>query len=140
MPETSKPQAQRMHEAPLVPVALRRLQPVPPRATTSWVLPRTQSQPSTLRLLSRAPRSCGLGSTSGYQPGKGSSLSQSEKYPQQNSQVVESLWDNPEFIQLRFYIGRFITTPLDTEADQGNIKALYSSALKSPYDTFSAWI
>jgi hypothetical protein len=53
-------------------------------------------------------------------------------------------------MQTGFHIGRFITTAVDTEADQENIKALYSSlmststqidvsALKTPYYTFSAW-
>jgi hypothetical protein len=61
------------------------------------------------------------------------------------------LWDNPEFIQARFHIERFITAVVDTEADRENIKALSSclkstlaqidvSALKPPYYTFSAWI
>jgi hypothetical protein len=65
--------------------------------------------------------------------------------------VVESLWDNPEFIQAGFHIGRFITVAVDTEADRENINALYSSlkftsaqidvsALNPPYYTFSAWI
>jgi hypothetical protein len=64
---------------------------------------------------------------------------------------LESLWDNPEFIQASFHIGRFITVAIDTEADRENIKALYSSlkstsaqidvsALKPPYYTFLAWI
>jgi hypothetical protein len=64
---------------------------------------------------------------------------------------LQSLWDNPEFIQAGFHIRRFITAVVDTEADRENIKALYSSlkstlvqidvsALKPPYYTFSAWI
>jgi hypothetical protein len=40
--------------------------------------------------------------------------------------VAESLWDNPEFNQAGFHIGRFITAVVDTEADWENIKALYS--------------
>jgi hypothetical protein len=61
------------------------------------------------------------------------------------------MWDNPEFIQTGFHIGRFITAAIDTEADRENIKMLYPclkstsaqidvSALKPPYYTFSAWI
>jgi hypothetical protein len=64
---------------------------------------------------------------------------------------VESLWDNPEFIQAGFHIGQFITAGVDTKVEQENIKALYSSlkttstqidvsALKTPYYTFSTWI
>jgi hypothetical protein len=75
----------------------------------------------------------------------------SEKQPRQQSQDAESLWDNPEFIQVRFHIGRFITIVIDTEADQENIVALYSdldstsaqvdiSTLETPYYTFSTWI
>jgi hypothetical protein len=54
-----------------------------------------------------------------------SSMSLSEKQPQQYSWVVESLADNPKFIKVRFRIGRFITVVVDTKADQANIKALY---------------
>jgi hypothetical protein len=61
------------------------------------------------------------------------------------------LWDNLEFIQAGFHIGWFVTATVDTEADQENIKALYSnlkttsaqidaSALKPSYYTFLAWI
>jgi hypothetical protein len=35
--------------------------------------------------------------------------------------------DNLDFIQTRFHVSRFVTTAVDTEADQDNIKALYSS-------------
>jgi hypothetical protein len=52
---------------------------------------------------------------------------QSEEPLQQHSQVTESLWDNPEFIQDGFHIGRFVTVVVDTEADQENVKKLYSS-------------
>jgi hypothetical protein len=54
-----------------------------------------------------------------------SSMSLSEKQPQQYSWVVESLADNPKFIKVRFRIGRFITVVVDTKADQANIKVLY---------------
>jgi hypothetical protein len=54
-----------------------------------------------------------------------SSMSLSEKQPQQYSWVVESLADNPKFIKVRFRISRFITVVVDTKADQANIKALY---------------
>jgi spore coat polysaccharide biosynthesis protein SpsF (cytidylyltransferase family) len=74
----------------------------------------------------------------------------SEEQPQQHSQVAESLWDNPEFIQTRFHIGQFIMAVVDTKADWENINALYShlkstsaqidiSALKPPHYTFWAW-
>jgi hypothetical protein len=49
------PQAQRMHEAPLVSVVLHLLQPVPPRAKTLWALPQAQKQPSPLKHLPQAP-------------------------------------------------------------------------------------
>jgi hypothetical protein len=35
------------------------------------------------------------------------------------------MWDNPEFIQTGFHIGRFIMAVVDTEADRENIKMLY---------------
>jgi hypothetical protein len=41
--------------------------------------------------------------------------------------VVESLFDNPKFIQAGFHIGWFVTVVVDTEADQTNTKALYSA-------------
>jgi hypothetical protein len=53
-----------------------------------------------------------------------------EKQLRQYSWVTESLFDNPEFIKTGFHISRFITIAVDTEADQANIKALYSD-LKS---------
>jgi hypothetical protein len=86
-----------------------------------------------------------------YQPGNGSSVPQFEKQSWQHSQVVESLWDNPEFIKPGFHVGRFVTAAIDTKADRENIKVLYSSlksisaqidvsALEPAYYTFSAWI
>jgi hypothetical protein len=35
------------------------------------------------------------------------------------------LFDNPEFIQVGFHIGRFIKAAVDTEADRANTKARY---------------
>jgi hypothetical protein len=36
-------------------------------------------------------------------------------------------FDNPEFIQTGFHIGRFIMAAIDTEVDRANTKALYSA-------------
>jgi hypothetical protein len=41
--------------------------------------------------------------------------------------VAESLWDNPDFIQAGFHIGRYISVSVNTQAEQEQIKALYSS-------------
>jgi hypothetical protein len=38
-----------------------------------------------------------------------------------------SLWDNPEFVRAGFHADRFVTTVVDTEADQENIMELYTS-------------
>jgi hypothetical protein len=65
-----------------------------------------------------SPWSYGLGFAGRYQPGEGSSVPQSGKKLHQHSRAVESLGDNPEFIQARFHIRRFITTIVDTEADR----------------------
>jgi hypothetical protein len=73
-----------------------------------------------------SPRSYGLGAIDGYQLGEGSFMPLSEEQPQQHSQVAESLWDNPEFIQTGFHIGQFIMAAVDTKADRENINALYS--------------
>jgi hypothetical protein len=54
-------------------------------------------------------------------------MPQPEESPQQCSQVAESIWDNPDFIQAGFHIRRFVTMAVDTEADRENIKALYSN-------------
>jgi hypothetical protein len=54
-------------------------------------------------------------------------MPQSEEPPQQHLWVVESLWDNPEFIQAGFHIGWFVTTTVDIEADRENVKVIYSS-------------
>jgi hypothetical protein len=77
-----------------------------------------------------SPRSYGLGTASGYQPNEGSFVPRLKKQSRQYSRVAESLFDNPEFIQAGFHNGRFITTAVDIEADEANIKALYSD-LKS---------
>jgi hypothetical protein len=72
-----------------------------------------------------SPRSYGLGAHDGYHPVEGSYASQPEKPPRQYSRAVESLFDNPEFIQVGFHIGRYVTMAIDTEVDQTNTKALY---------------
>jgi hypothetical protein len=54
---------------------------------------------------------------------------QSKEPLRQHSRVAESLWDNPKFIQARFHLGRFVTVAVDIEADQENVKALYSSLM-----------
>jgi hypothetical protein len=74
-----------------------------------------------------SPKSLGLGAHGGTQPGGGSSVPSPEKQPRQYSQVVESLWDNPNFIQAGFHIGRYVSTSVNTQAEQEQIKALYSS-------------
>jgi hypothetical protein len=38
----------------------------------------------------------------------------------------ESLWDNPDFIQAGFHIGRYVTASVNIEAEREQIKALYS--------------
>jgi hypothetical protein len=53
-------------------------------------------------------------------------MPQSGKQPRQYSCVVESLWDNSEFIQAGFHIGRYVLAVVDTEADRENINTLYS--------------
>jgi hypothetical protein len=50
-----------------------------------------------------------------------------KKQPRQYSRVVASLWDNPDFIQTGFYIGRYVSAAVNTQAKQDQIKALYSS-------------
>jgi hypothetical protein len=73
------------------------------------------------------PKSFGLGAPGGPQPDEGSSVPRSKKQQRQYSHVVESLWDNPDIIQAGFHIGRYVTASLNTEAEQEQIKALYSS-------------
>jgi hypothetical protein len=51
----------------------------------------------------------------------------SRKQPAQYSRVVESLWDNLEFIQAGYHIRRYLTASVNTEAEQERIKSLYSS-------------
>jgi hypothetical protein len=50
-----------------------------------------------------------------------------EKQRRQYSRVVESLWENADFIQARFHIGRYVSASVNTQAKQEQIKALYSS-------------
>jgi hypothetical protein len=54
---------------------------------------------------SQSPKSFGQGAPGGRQPGEGSSVPRSRKQPRQYSHIVESLWDNPDFIQSGFHIG-----------------------------------
>jgi hypothetical protein len=37
------------------------------------------------------------------------------------------LWDNPDFIHVGFHIGRYVSASVNTQAEQEQIKALYSS-------------
>jgi hypothetical protein len=71
--------------------------------------------------------SYGLGALSGSQNGEGSSMPHSGKQPCPFSRVAEFLWDNLDFIQAGFHIGRYVTTSVNSEAEQENIKALYST-------------
>jgi hypothetical protein len=72
-------------------------------------------------------KSFGLEAHGGPQSGEGSSLSRPRKHPRQYSRVTESLWDNPDFIQAGFHIGHYISATVNTQAEQEQIKALYSS-------------
>jgi hypothetical protein len=80
-----------------------------------------------------SPRSHGLRATGGSHSGEGSSAPQLEEVPRQRSRVTESLWDNLDFIQVGFHVGRFVTAAVGTKADRDNIKVLYSS-LKTTSD------
>jgi hypothetical protein len=40
--------------------------------------------------------------------------------------VVESLWDNPDFIQAGFHISQYVMPTVDSEAERDNVKALFS--------------
>jgi hypothetical protein len=75
----------------------------------------------------QSPQSHGLGALGRPQLGEGSFVPCSGKQPRQYSCVAESLWDNLDFIQAEFHIGRYITASVNTEAERENIKALYSS-------------
>jgi hypothetical protein len=75
----------------------------------------------------QSPKSFGLRPPSGCQPSEGLSVPRSRKQPHQYSCVAESLWDNPDFIQAGFHIGRYVIASMNTEAEQEQIKALYSS-------------
>jgi hypothetical protein len=76
-----------------------------------------------------SPKSFGLRAHGGPQSGEGSSMLRLGKQPRQYSRVVESLWDIPDFIQAGFHIGRYVSTSVNTQAEQEQIKALYSSML-----------
>jgi hypothetical protein len=74
-----------------------------------------------------SPKSFGLGAHGGPQQGEGSPVPRPEKQPRQYSRLVETLWDNLDFIQVGFHIGRYVSTSMNTQAEQEQIKALYSS-------------
>jgi hypothetical protein len=71
-----------------------------------------------------SPSSNGLASVGGFPLGGDSSRPHSKKPPWQYSRVAESLANDPEFIKARIRIDRFITTVVDTKADNTNIEAL----------------
>jgi hypothetical protein len=73
------------------------------------------------------PKSFGLGAHGGPQPGEGSYVPRHEKQSRQYSRVAESMWDNPYFIQAGFHIGRYISAFVNSQAEQEQIKALYSN-------------
>jgi hypothetical protein len=50
-----------------------------------------------------------------------------KRQPRQYSRVAESLWDNPDFIQAGFHIGRYVSVSVNIQAEQEQIKVLYSS-------------
>jgi hypothetical protein len=75
----------------------------------------------------QSPKSFGLGAHGGPQTGEGSSVPRPENQPCQYSRVAESLWDNPDFIQVGFHIGQYVSVSVNTAAKQEQIKALYSS-------------
>jgi hypothetical protein len=54
-------------------------------------------------------------------------MPRSRKQPRPFLRVAKSLWDNPDFIQVRFHIDRYVTASVNSEAEWENIKALYSS-------------
>jgi hypothetical protein len=74
-----------------------------------------------------SPKSFGLRAHGGPQPGEGSSVPRPEKQQRQYSRVTGSLWDNPDFIQVGFHIGRYVSASVNTKAEQEQIKALCSS-------------
>jgi hypothetical protein len=65
---------------------------------------------------SQSHKSFGLGAPGEHQPGEGSSMPRFGKQPRQYSCVTESLWDNQDFIQAKFHIGRYVTAFMNTEA------------------------
>jgi hypothetical protein len=73
------------------------------------------------------PGSFGLKAPGRRQSGEGSSIPRSEKKPCQYSHITESLWHNLDFIQRGFHIGRYISVSVNTEAEQEQIKVLYST-------------
>jgi hypothetical protein len=66
------------------------------------------------------PQSYGLGAPSGPRLDEGSSAPESRKQPLQYLCVAETIWDNLDFIQAKFHIGRYISAALNTEAEQEN--------------------
>jgi hypothetical protein len=73
------------------------------------------------------PKSFRLGARGGPQAGECSSMPRIEKQLRQYSRVAESLWDNPDFIQASYHIGRYVSASVNTEIEWELIKALYSS-------------
>jgi hypothetical protein len=70
----------------------------------------------------QSPKSFGLGAHGGPQHVEGSSVPRPEKQPRQYSCVAEFLWDNPDFIQTGFHIGRYVTASVNIKVEREQIR------------------
>jgi hypothetical protein len=102
----------------------------PSRATSSHDTTNISPRPEpteTPEVFPPSPRSYGLEALDGPPTGKCSFVPSSGTQPRLFSCVAESLWDNLDFIQAGFHIGRYVTTFVNSEAGRENIKVLFSS-------------
>jgi hypothetical protein len=87
--------------------------------------PLRQETPKSPKTTPPNPQSYGLGAVGGVHLGEDSSIPSSRRQQRIYSQVAESLWDNLEFVQAGFHIGRYITAVVNTEAERANTQKLY---------------
>jgi hypothetical protein len=82
-----------------------------------------RSEPTAMpKMIPSSPQSFRLGAPSGLHTGKGSLVPSFRAQLRLFLRVVESLWDNPDFIQAGFHIGRFATAVVDSKAERENIR------------------
>jgi hypothetical protein len=99
----------------------------PPSSAAIEETPRTiQGNNSRENLTTPSPQAHGWGAAANAPIGEGSTWPWVEEVPQSSLQVTDSLAQDPNFIKVECHIGKYITTTVNTEAEQEDIQAVWS--------------